>query len=184
MKKILIFLTLAFVILGTRANTVSAALDSATATMKEATTEVFFQELRNSHRKDDIVLQCITFAESVDFKSGFQPLANLDDNYLKVVIPHNCGRLLTPEKTIQGKWTVDYNTTTWIYDFQPPKYSINTPGTNPQYDMSITDTLIILDNPDALGVDIVRKYLILDDSLWLKNLSDGIISKFIRYKGL
>lgn len=93
-------------------------------------------------------------------------------------------RLLTPEKTIQGKWTVDYNTTTWIYDFQPPKYFINTPGDNPQYDMSITDTLVILDNPDVFGSNIVRRYTIIEDSLWFKNLSNGMITKFIRYKGL
>lgn len=68
---------------------VSPSIMSYIDNMNEATTEVFFQELRNSHRKDDIVLQCITFCQNVAFKSGFQPLATLDDDYLKVVIPNN-----------------------------------------------------------------------------------------------
>ncbi len=52
--------------------------------MNTATTEVFFEELKNSHRKDDIVLQCISFDEKVKFKSGFQPITSLDADYLHV----------------------------------------------------------------------------------------------------
>lgn len=63
---------------------VSPSISSYVDNMNEATTEVFIQELRNSHRKDDILLQCIEFCEKITFKSGFLPLVAIDDDYLKV----------------------------------------------------------------------------------------------------
>ncbi len=67
---------------------VSPSIASFEDDMNTAMSEIFMNELRNSHRKDDILLQGIEFCESVKFKSGFQPLTELDDDYLKV---HNQG---------------------------------------------------------------------------------------------
>lgn len=63
---------------------VSPSIENYEDVMNQAMTEVFMEELKNSHRKDDILLQCVTFCEKVEFKSGFQPLTELDDSYLHV----------------------------------------------------------------------------------------------------
>ena len=52
--------------------------------MNTALRDVFMQELKNSHRKDDIVIKGITFNESVEHKSGFMPITSLADDYLEV----------------------------------------------------------------------------------------------------
>lgn len=44
--------------------------------------ELFMKELKGCHRKDDIMVKCITFSDSVEHKSGFQPIVNLDNSYL------------------------------------------------------------------------------------------------------
>jgi len=63
---------------------VSPSISNYVDDMNTATTEVFMDELKNSHRKDDIILQCVEFCEKVTFKSGFQPLMHLSDDYLHV----------------------------------------------------------------------------------------------------
>jgi uncharacterized protein YegL len=50
--------------------------------MNKSLEELFMKELKGCHRKDDIMVKCITFSEDVEHKSGFQPILNLDDNYL------------------------------------------------------------------------------------------------------
>jgi uncharacterized protein YegL len=45
-------------------------------------------ELKNSHRKNDIVVKCIEFNNVVEHKSGFMPILNLPDNYLELVDPN------------------------------------------------------------------------------------------------
>lgn len=57
--------------------------------MNTATTELFMQEFKNCHRKNEIVVKCIQFNEDVDHVSGFQPVLSLKDDYL---VTHNCGR--------------------------------------------------------------------------------------------
>lgn len=52
--------------------------------MNVALEEVFMDELKNCHRADDIMIQCTTFNENVRFKSGFQPINNLPNDYLNV----------------------------------------------------------------------------------------------------
>lgn len=52
--------------------------------MNTALQDVFMKELKNSHRKDDIVIKGITFNENVEHKSGFMPILNLADDYLEV----------------------------------------------------------------------------------------------------
>ena len=52
--------------------------------MNLAMRDIFMQELKSSHRASDIVIQCTEFNEAVTFKSGFQPLEHLADDYLAV----------------------------------------------------------------------------------------------------
>jgi hypothetical protein len=52
--------------------------------MNTASRDVFMQELKNSHRKNDILIKNITFCEKVEHKSGFLPILNLQDDYLDV----------------------------------------------------------------------------------------------------
>lgn len=46
--------------------------------------EVFMQELKNSHRKNEIMVKNIEFGETVTHKSGFMPILNLPDDYLDI----------------------------------------------------------------------------------------------------
>lgn len=62
----------------------SASISSFKDIMNQTTNEVFMQELKNSHRKDDIMIQGIEFDKDVRFKSGFQPITSLDDKYLEI----------------------------------------------------------------------------------------------------
>ena len=63
---------------------VSPSISDYVTDMNKATEELFMQEFKNSHRKDDIMLKCISFCEVVEDKSGFMPIVNLQDDYLKV----------------------------------------------------------------------------------------------------
>lgn len=63
---------------------VSPSISSFETAMNTALRDVFMQELKNSHRKDDIVIKAITFCENVEHKSGFMPIVNLQDDYLEV----------------------------------------------------------------------------------------------------
>lgn len=52
--------------------------------MNKSLEDLFMQELKNCHRKDDIMVKCILFSDTVTHKSGFQPILNLPNNYLEV----------------------------------------------------------------------------------------------------
>lgn len=65
-------------------NDVSPSITTHVDAMNTAMRDVFMQELKNSHRKNDIVIKCITFCEKVEHKSGFLPILNLQDDYLEV----------------------------------------------------------------------------------------------------
>lgn len=65
-------------------NDVSPSITNYVDSMNTAMRDVFMQELKNSHRKNDIVIKCITFCEQVEHKSGFMPILNLQDDYLEV----------------------------------------------------------------------------------------------------
>lgn len=68
---------------------ISPSIEDFEDAMNQASREVFMKELKTCHRKDDIVLKNITFNEQVKHKSGFQPILNLNDDYLDV---KGCGR--------------------------------------------------------------------------------------------
>lgn len=70
-------------------NDVSPSISSYEHTMNLVAREVFVSDLRNSHRKNDIVVKAITFCERVEHKSGFMPILNVQDDYFDV---HNQGR--------------------------------------------------------------------------------------------
>jgi uncharacterized protein YegL len=70
-------------------NDVSPSISSYETTMNTVARDVFIQDLKNSHRKDDIVVKAITFCEKVEHKSGFMPILNVQDDYFDV---HNTGR--------------------------------------------------------------------------------------------
>ena len=63
---------------------VSPSINSYVNAMNTASREVFMQELKNCHRKNDILIKNITFASSVKHTSGFLPIVNLQDDYLDV----------------------------------------------------------------------------------------------------
>jgi uncharacterized protein YegL len=63
---------------------ISPSIRSFESDMNTALRDVFMQELKNSHRKDDIVIKAITFNENVTHKSGFMPITSLQDDYLEV----------------------------------------------------------------------------------------------------
>ena len=63
---------------------VSPSISSYVDAMNTASRDVFMQELKNSHRKSDILIKNITFCEKVEHKSGFLPIVNLQDDYLDV----------------------------------------------------------------------------------------------------
>lgn len=65
-------------------NDVSPSIESYANDMNTVARDVFMNNLKNSHRKDDIVMKAITFCEHVDHKSGFMPIVNLQDDYLDV----------------------------------------------------------------------------------------------------
>lgn len=52
--------------------------------MNKALRDLFMLEFKESHRKNDILIKCITFCEKVEDKSGFLPIVNLQDDYLSV----------------------------------------------------------------------------------------------------
>lgn len=62
----------------------SPSISNYVVEMNNAMRDVFMQELKNSHRASDIVIQCTEFNETVTFKSGFQPIESLHDDYLSV----------------------------------------------------------------------------------------------------
>lgn len=63
---------------------VSPSIEDYVIPMNDASDEVFMKELKNCHRKNDIVLKNIIFSEKVEHKSGFMPIINLQDDYLTV----------------------------------------------------------------------------------------------------
>lgn len=65
----------------------SGSVSSFKTDINNALSEVFMKELKNSHRKDDIVIKCIEFNEKVEHKSGFMPILSLTDDYLELVRP-------------------------------------------------------------------------------------------------
>lgn len=70
-------------------NDVSPSIEDYEKTMNEVAKEVFIKDLKNSHRKDEIIVKAITFCEKVEHKSGFMPILNVQDDYFDV---HNQGR--------------------------------------------------------------------------------------------
>ena len=69
-------------------NDVSPSISSYENTMNTVARDVFIQDLKNSHRKNDIVVKAITFCEKVEHKSGFMPILSVPDDYFDV---HNQG---------------------------------------------------------------------------------------------
>lgn len=65
-------------------NDVSPSIHSYEDTMNTVARDVFIQDLKNSHRKNDIVVKAITFCEKVEHKSGFMPILNVPDDYFDV----------------------------------------------------------------------------------------------------
>lgn len=65
-------------------NDVSPSIRSYAATMNTVAREVFINDLKNSHRKDEIMVKAITFCEKVEHKSGFMPILNVQDDYFDV----------------------------------------------------------------------------------------------------
>lgn len=65
----------------------SGSVDSFKDVMNTALRDVFMVELKNSHRKNDIVVKCIEFNNKVEHKSGFMPILNLPDDYLELKNP-------------------------------------------------------------------------------------------------
>jgi uncharacterized protein YegL len=81
-------------------NDVSPSIQSYASNMNMVAREVFMQELKNCHRKNDIVVKTITFCENVEHKSGFMPILNLPDDYLDVA-PQGRGTALY-DAVLQG----------------------------------------------------------------------------------
>lgn len=65
----------------------SGSVSSFQDVMNTALRDVFMVELKNSHRKNDIVVKCIEFNNQVSHKSGFMPILNLPDDYLELKNP-------------------------------------------------------------------------------------------------
>ena len=65
-------------------NDVSPSIRSYATTMNTVAREVFINDLKNSHRKDEIMVKAITFCEKVEHKSGFMPILNVQDDYFDV----------------------------------------------------------------------------------------------------
>lgn len=61
----------------------SPSISSYVDAMNTAMSDVFMKELKNSHRKDDIIIKAVYFNKTVKHKSGFLPIANLQDDYLE-----------------------------------------------------------------------------------------------------
>jgi uncharacterized protein YegL len=57
--------------------------------MNDAMKELFMNELKNCHKKDEISIKLITFGSKVEHKSGFHPIVNMKDDYLH--IPYTMG---------------------------------------------------------------------------------------------
>jgi hypothetical protein len=62
----------------------SASVRSYVHDMNEISKEVFMQELKACHRKDDILIKGIQFDHEVRNTSGFLPITTLPDDYLTV----------------------------------------------------------------------------------------------------
>ena len=72
---------------------VSPSISSFYRDMNVALSDIFMKELKGCHRKDDIMVKCITFCDKVVPKSGFMPILNLPDDYLRVT-PQGTGTAL------------------------------------------------------------------------------------------
>jgi hypothetical protein len=95
------------VIIFTVINDVSPSIRSYETIMNTVARDVFIQDLKNSHRKDDIVVKAINFSEKVEHKSGFMPILNVQDDYFDV---HNQGSgTAIYDAVLQGlQQTIDY----------------------------------------------------------------------------
>jgi len=65
-------------------NDVSPSISSYATNMNTIAKDVFIGNLKNSHRKNDIVVKAITFNEKVEHKSGFMPILSVPDDYFDV----------------------------------------------------------------------------------------------------
>src|SRR5688572_27206012 len=72
---------------------VSPSIAGYVTEMNTSTRDLFMQELKNSHRKDDIVVKTILFNDQVEHKSGFMPIVGLPDNYMEAA-PSGSGTAL------------------------------------------------------------------------------------------
>lgn len=63
---------------------VSPSIEDFEDQLNTCSKEVFMQELKKSHRNRDIMIKAITFNDEVKHLSGFMPIMNLPDDYLKV----------------------------------------------------------------------------------------------------
>ncbi len=81
-------------------NDVSPSISSYAKEMNMISQEVFMKELKNCHRKSDIVIKTITFSDTVEHKSGFLPILNMGDDYLDVK-PQGSGTALY-DAVLQG----------------------------------------------------------------------------------
>lgn len=62
----------------------SISVQSYSTAMNTAARDVFIQELKNCHRKSDIVVKNIVFGSDVQHKSGFLPILNVPDDYFDI----------------------------------------------------------------------------------------------------
>lgn len=63
---------------------ISPSIEDYEDNMNMAMSDVFMHELKNSHRKDDIVISCATFNEDVQHRFGFMPIINLQNDSLNI----------------------------------------------------------------------------------------------------
>jgi len=63
---------------------ISPSIHDYAKVMNDALRELYIQELKNSHRKNDIMVKAITFNNEVKHVSGFQPILSVSDDYLSV----------------------------------------------------------------------------------------------------
>lgn len=62
----------------------SSSVRSYASDMNKIERDLFLNELRNSHRKDEILVKVINFSDTVKHRSGFQPILSVPDDYFDV----------------------------------------------------------------------------------------------------
>lgn len=65
-------------------NDVSPSIRNYASAMNTIAKDTFIGNLKNSHRKGDIVVKAITFCDDVKHVSGFMPILNVPDDYFDV----------------------------------------------------------------------------------------------------